>query len=229
MGCGLSRAVPGSVTRHHDTLVGHADDLIELARSFAAGDLVCVSHSVGTMIALLAEARAPDLFAAHVMITPSPCYLNDGAYHGGFSAEQIESLLDLLDGDAQDWSRVLAELVIGLPADAPATREIAQAFCAMKPANARRFARATFLSDLRQEVHTLDKPALLVQSRVDPVAPQEVGLFMAAAMPRSRLLTVENAGHCPHITAPEPTAEAINEMLRAFTGEPGAVRLPQAC
>ncbi len=66
----------------------------------AAWDAVFVGHSVSAMIGITIAARkAPHRFESLILIGPSPCYINDAAYHGGFTGADIDSLLELLDSN----------------------------------------------------------------------------------------------------------------------------------
>src|SRR5690349_13072120 len=97
VGCG------GSDLKAYDrakyaTLQGHAGDVLEIARELDDGKpAIFVGHSVSAMIGMLAGIREPARFAAQIMIGPSPCYINDGEYIGGFERSDIESLLDTLE------------------------------------------------------------------------------------------------------------------------------------
>lgn len=68
------------------TLEGHATDMLEISEAL---DLILVGHSVSAMTAALAALRAPDRFSAIVMVGPSPCYIDQADYTGGFKREDI--------------------------------------------------------------------------------------------------------------------------------------------
>lgn len=80
---------------------------------------------------------------------------------------------------------------------------------------ARIFARTTFLSGSRKELKTVTVPTLVLEFRQDVIAPREVGAYVHAAIPGSRLVTLDATGHCPQLSAPEATAEAITEFIGA--------------
>ena len=81
----------------YSSLAGYADDLIEVVDAFAQAPVIFVGHSVSAMIGMLADIKVPGRFAAHVMVAPSPCYINDGDYVGGFTRGDIDSLLETLE------------------------------------------------------------------------------------------------------------------------------------
>ena len=195
------------------TLHGYADDLLEILDEFATGPVIFVGHSVSTMIGLLATIAAPERFAAQVMVGPSPCYINDGDYVGGFSREDIDELLETMDANYLGWSSSLAPAIMGVP-DRPELRdELTGSFCSNDPAIAKHFARVTFLSDHRADVPRSPVPALILQCSDDLVAPRAVGDYLHRHLPVSTLHVIENVGHCPHMSAPTESSHAIDAFL----------------
>lgn len=196
------------------TLQGHADDMIELARSFAEGPTIIVGHSVSAMIGLLAGIKAPELFQAHVMLGPSPCYIDDGdGYVGGFSRADIDALLETMEGNFLGWSSTMAPAIMGAPDRPELAEELTNSFCRTDPDIAAHFAKVTFLSDNRADLPRLRAPALILQSSDDMIAPLAVGEYMAGHMPDATLRVIRNIGHCPHLSAPCESMDAIDGFL----------------
>lgn len=195
------------------SLQGYADDLIEILDEFAAGPVVFVGHSVSTMIGLLATIKAPEKFVAQVMVGPSPCYINDGDYIGGFSHEDIEELLETMDANYLGWSSSMAPAIMGAPSRPDLREELTNSFCRNDPDIAKHFARVTFTSDHRADVPKSTVPALILQCSDDLVAPVAVGQFLHRHLPVSTLHIIENVGHCPHMSAPTASSIAIDQFL----------------
>lgn len=197
----------------YGTLHGYADDLLEILDECATGPVVFVGHSVSTMIGLLATIKAPERFVAQVMVGPSPCYINDGDYIGGFKREDIEELLETLDANYLGWSSSLAPVIMGAP-DRPELREeLKNSFCRNDPDIAKHFARVTFLSDHRADLAHSQVPALILQCSDDLIAPRAVGDYLHRHLPKSTLHIIENVGHCPHMSAPTESSRAIDAFL----------------
>lgn len=165
------------------------------------------------MIGMLADLKAPGLFTAHAMIGPSPCYVNEGDYVGGFSREDVEELLRTLEGNYLGWSSNMAPAIMGAPGQPELGAELVNSFCRTDPDIAADFARATFLSDHRADLARLATPTLIIQCDEDIIAPVEVGQYMARNLPDAELVIVENVGHCPHLSSPSASAEAIDTFL----------------
>ena len=202
----------------YNSLDGYAQDLVEIVEAFGVGPVVLVGHSVSAMIGVLADRLAPGRIAAHVMIGPSPCYINSADYHGGFSREDIHSLLETLDDNYLGWSSNMAPAIMGAPGQPELSEELTNSFCRTDPEIAKHFARVTFLSDNRKDVRGLDTPALILQSDDDLIAPVSVGEYLHAVMPNSIYRLVDNVGHCPHMSAPGACSDAMDSFLSTLAG-----------
>jgi sigma-B regulation protein RsbQ len=166
------------------------------------------------MIGVLAQIRDPGRFSRLVLVGPSPRYVNDTGYVGGFTAEDIEGLLDSLESNYLGWSSQMAPVIMGNPDRAELGEELTASFCRTDPDIARRFARATFLSDNRDDLPKVSVPSLVLQSLQDAIAPVEVGEYVASAIPDCRLVVLDAVGHCPHLSAPDQTVAAIADFLQ---------------
>ena len=197
----------------YDSLKGYADDVLEIVKEFSVGPALFVGHSVSAMIGMLANLQDPSRFGAQLMIGPSPCYINDGDYIGGFTRKDIESLLETLESNYLGWSSTMAPAIMGAPEQPELGVELTNSFCRTDPAIARQFARVTFLSDNRADLPRLTTPTLIIQCNEDLIAPRSVGEYLHRQLPRSTLSVIANVGHCPHLSAPGACADAINAFL----------------
>ncbi|MDN4172795.1 alpha/beta hydrolase [Nocardioides sp. SOB77] len=197
----------------HSHLDGYATDLLEVVGALDLQDAVLVGHSVAAMIGALATIAEPERFAGLVMVGPSPRYLDDDGYTGGFGREDIDDLLGAIAGNYVGWSATMAPAIVGNPHRPELGDELTEAFCRMDPEVARRFAQATFLSDNRADLPHVPVPALVLQCREDIIAPLEVGAYVAEQVPDATLVVLDATGHCPQLSAPEETAAAIRAWL----------------
>jgi sigma-B regulation protein RsbQ len=200
----------------YQTLQGYASDLLEIVKEFGGtGPVVYIGHSVSAMIGVLADLREPGHFAAQVMVGPSPCYINDGDYVGGFNRQDIESLLATLESNYLGWASTMAPQIMGAPGQPELGEELAQSFCHCDPDISRQFAQVTFMADHRKDVALLPTPTLVLQCDEDFVAPPQVGDYLQRVMPDCTLRVIENIGHCPHMSAPQACIAAIDEFFHA--------------
>jgi sigma-B regulation protein RsbQ len=153
--------------KKYGTLDGYASDILEIVDEFADGPVLFVGHSVGAMVGALASIKSPERFAGHLMVGPSPCYINDGDYVGGFSREDIDGLLQMLESNYLGWSSTMAPAIMGAPDQPELGVELTNSFCRTDPEIAKQFARVTFLSDNRKDLHRLTTPTLIIQSEED--------------------------------------------------------------
>jgi sigma-B regulation protein RsbQ len=175
---------------------------------------VFVGHSVSAMIGVLAAKKAPELFDHLVLIGPSPRYINDGDYVGGFEEAQIEELLEFLDSNYMGWSQTMAPVIMGNPDRPELGQELTNSFCMTDPEIAKRFARTTFLSDNRADLADVNARALILQCSQDVIAPTSVGEYVHRSLPNSEFVLMRATGHCPNLSAPEETVEAIQAFLK---------------
>jgi sigma-B regulation protein RsbQ len=195
------------------TLSGYADDVVEIARALELRDAIFVGHSVSAMIGALAVLKAPGLFSDLVMVGPSPRYIDDADYVGGFSADQVGELLEFLRDNHLGWSAAMAPAIMGNPDRPELGEKLTGSFCATDPKIAQEFARVTFFSDNRADVPRIDVRTLILQCRDDIIAPQCVGEWVHAQLPGSRYVLLNATGHCPNVSAPREVTAAIRAFV----------------
>ena len=197
------------------SLEAYGNDILQICQALKLKDVILVCHSVSAMIGILAAIKEPTIFQKLILITPSPRYLNDVDYVGGFERKDITSLLEALDSDYLAWSAAMAPVIMG-NADRPElTEELVTSFCRSHKDIARDFAYLTFLSDNRADLKKLRTKSLILQCQEDVIAPIEVGRFMHQQVASSSLVVLEATGHCPNLSAPEETIRAMKEFLAA--------------
>lgn len=197
----------------YSNLNGYAMDVLEVCDALQLKDVVFVGHSVSCMIGLLSAIKRPELFSDLLLIGPSPCYINDKTYVGGFERKDIEELLDTMDKNYIGWANFLAPAIMKNPDKPELSIELTNSFCSTDPVIARNFAMATFFSDNRRDLLSMKKPTLLMQCSEDIIAPLEVGDYLHAHLANSTLRILKATGHCPHMSHPEETIQVMKEYL----------------
>jgi sigma-B regulation protein RsbQ len=195
------------------SLDGYADDVIDLCRELGIQGGVFVGHSVSAMIGVLAAKKAPELFEKLVLVGPSPRYIDDEDYLGGFSEGQIQELLEFLDSNYMGWSQAMAPVIMGNPDRPELGQELTNSFCRTDPEIAKHFARTTFLSDNRADLAQVRVRSLVIQCSEDVIAPQCVGEYVHRNLPDSEFVLLKATGHCPNLSAPDETIEAIRAFI----------------
>ena len=197
----------------YGSLHGYADDVLEICRELELHDVIFIGHSVSAMIGVLAAVEEPERFAKLVLVGPSPRYIDDDDYVGGFTREDIEGLLESLDSNYLGWSAAMAPAIVGADQPDELKEELTNSFCRTDPEIAKHFARVTFLSDNRADLAGVAVPTLVLQCSQDVIAPDCVGRYVHEAIPGSTLTQLAAVGHVPHLSAPEETTAAIRAFL----------------
>ncbi|MFD3517636.1 alpha/beta fold hydrolase [Streptomyces sp. NPDC058657] len=213
---GSGRADPSAWDeQRYSSLEGYAQDVLEVCEELDLRDVVFVGHSVSAMVGVLAAQRAPERISRLVMVAPSPCYIDEDDYRGGFSRDDIDELLESLESNYLGWSAAMAPVIMGNEDRPELGEELTNSFCATDPDHARVFARTTFLTDSRKDLQAVVVPTLVLECRQDAIAPREVGAYVHTSISGSRLVTLEATGHCPQLSAPQATARAITDFVGA--------------
>lgn len=200
-------------TEKYSQLEGYAEDIINICEELELEDVIFVGHSVSSIIGMIASLKSPGLFKSLIMVSPSPSYINDGDYVGGFTREQITELMESLDNNHLGWSITMAPVMMANPERGELAEELTNSFCRSNPDIAKEFARTTFFSDKRDLLPKVNIPTLLLQCSEDVIAPAEVGVYMHENIKDSTLVFMEATGHCPNLSAPEETIAAMKAFL----------------
>ncbi len=201
------------VPRKYEELEGYADDIVEIATELQLQNIIFVGHSVSALMGIIAAQKSPGLFKSLVLVAPSPSYINEDDYVGGFTRPQIEELLESLDNNHLGWSMTMAPVVMGNPDRKELGEELTNSFCRTDPDIAKHFARTTFLTDKRKLLSSVHTPSLILQCSDDVIAPQSVGEYMHQQIAGSKLVMMKATGHCPNLSAPDETIDAITQFL----------------
>jgi sigma-B regulation protein RsbQ len=197
----------------YSSLEGYADDIIEICDALNLKDVCFVGHSVSAIIGLLAAVKRPALFKKLIMIGPSPRYINDAVYFGGFSQNDIDDLMETLDSNYLGWSSAMAPVIMGNSDRPELAAELEESFCQNNPEIAKHFAKVTFQGDNRSDLNKLTTDTLIIQSMEDAIASVKVGQYVHENIANSRLVIIETTGHCPHLSFPNQTIEAMKKYL----------------
>jgi sigma-B regulation protein RsbQ len=211
-GCG--RADPAAYDRaRHASLYGYALDVIDIVRELDLRRVIFVGHSVSAIIGALATIEHPEVFDSLVMVGPSPCYIDDADYKGGFSRSDVDGLIEAIDSNYLGWASSMAAVIMGTPDRPELVHELRNSFCRTRPDLARAFAKVTFLADNRSDLARVRTRSLVIQVSDDVIAPVSVGQYVQEHVRGAELSLLKTRGHCPHLSAPEPTIAAMRTFL----------------
>lgn len=200
-------------SERYKNLNGYARDILDIIDALGLQNVILVGHSVSSMIGALAAIKEPQKFKNLIMIGPSPHYLNDEEYKGGFERKTIEELLSLMDKNYIGWAKLLASEVMKNENTPEFTEELEESFCSTDPVIAHEFAKATFLADNREDLPKINIPVLIIQCEDDTIAPLYVGKYVHSEIQKSTLKVLSVSGHCPHLSHPDKTISAIQSFL----------------
>lgn len=212
VGSGKSDIAAYSAEKYQD-LQGYKQDLIELIDWLAKKPVTVIAHSVSGMISLLASLDRPELFKKLIMIGPSPRYINDEGYQGGFTKADVDELLNMMEMNFVGWASYLAPIAIHQENNSIFAEELKTSFTSTDVEVMIQFARATFYSDYRELLPKVHTPVLVMQCSDDSIVPERVGQYLADHLPNGTIVKMEAKGHYPQLSHPEETITIIKEYL----------------
>jgi sigma-B regulation protein RsbQ len=128
----------------YNTLDSYASDIIDICKEFNLSDIVLIGHSVSATICALACIQEPQLFSKLIMVCPSPRYINDEGYNGGFNRGDIDDLLESLDTNYNTWSHSVAPLIMSNLDRPELSDEWKSSFCKNRPIYFKAFCQGYF-------------------------------------------------------------------------------------
>ncbi len=202
--------------KRYRTLEGYKQDFLDLCDALSLENIVFIGHSVSSIIGALAAVERPELMKNLIMIGPSPYFLNEQDYQGGFEKAELEGMIEMIKVDYNEFAKILSPLVMQNAERPHLAAEFEELLCSNDSDIISDFAEATFLSDVREELKKVTVPTLILQSRNDAVAPERVGEYVHSQIKDSVYHLMNAEGHSPHISDSEETISVISQYLSDF-------------
>lgn len=202
------------------------EQVYDFWRTFIRKPVVLVGNSIGSLVTLAAAAMHPDMVQGIVMLSlPDPSVREEAipkflrpaiAAVENFVASPlllktlfrvvrrprvVRRWAGLAYANSDAVTDELVDILVGPAQD----RGSAQAFCAILKA----MTSTTFGPKVKAVLPTLEIPILLIWGQQDRMVPPTFARQFAKYNPNVQLLTLENAGHCPHDECPEEVNQAI--------------------
>lgn len=194
-------------------LSAFADDLLDVVEVLDLWEVTLVGHSVGGITSILAAIEEPARFINLVVISSSPCYLNEEGYIGGFSQDDLDSIFAQMTSNYYTWASGFAPYM-AMNANSPhIANRFAETLSSIRPDVSLATARTIFHSDHRADLPKLPHPTLILQPQQDGAVPGNVGEFMANSIPHAQLVMLPTEGHLPHLSHPAEVSKAIRNFV----------------
>src|SRR4051812_37150991 len=119
--------------RRHESIDGHARDLLEILQSFGVERCSLVGHSLGGLIGIFAAIERPSLFERLILIGTSGRYLDGPDYKGGFNAAMLEAMFEIVAVNFRGWAMSFAPSATRKPLEDPASQTFLVSLLRIKP------------------------------------------------------------------------------------------------
>ncbi len=198
-GSGASIAPVETITL--DNLVA---DVFAVLDSYEIERCVLAAMSMGAAIALSAALQQPERFSGLVIV--------NGAYYRETPLEQ-DSFYQALQTDYSQALDLFVGACVPEPDSDPVRRWGRQIIDRASPMAALALYRLGSFIDMRNDLHRIEMPALILHGTADTLVALDSSRALAENLPDARLALIEAVGHVPIMTRPNIVAREINEFF----------------
>ncbi|KAL3534004.1 hypothetical protein ACH5RR_007525 [Cinchona calisaya] len=201
--------------RYNNNFNAYAQDLTCILDQLHVRKTIFIGHSMSAMVGCIAATKRPDLFQHLFLMNGSPRYLNTPMYSGGFSREDINTILTNIRQNFTGWARTLAPLAIGVNNSA-AIAEFESSLIRMNPKIALDVIKTILLRDNRRVLKYVRVRSSIIQTEKDIFDPLPVAYYMKKRLgyaAHAKLIILRTSGHFPQLTAYCQVLRAIKRVL----------------
>ena len=185
----------------------------ELIDDFRIGSVPVIGHSVGGMLACeIGVVRSPAV-SRLVLIDPVGLWRDDLPVRNWMLVPEADRAATFF----ADPSGSAAQRFFSVPHEAAARAE-AQASFIWSQACTGKFVWPIPDKGLKNRIHRIAVPTLIVWGANDSVVPPEYASDFGRRIPGARVELIEQAGHLPHLEQPAAVAEIVSGFLSRTDG-----------
>lgn len=187
-------------------------DLLRLLDHVGAAQAHLCGLSMGGRIALDFYDRHPERVKSLILVDTFP------GYDASFTAEGRARFVrdrrqPLLEGKTvADIAPGLARGLVSPAASERVVQELVDSICLLHPESYLKTIEAMTMYEPVTDCTTIKVPVQIIVGADDKLTPPAISRKMAAAIPRSRLLVIDNAGHLSNLEQPQ----AFNDCVLSF-------------
>ncbi len=179
-------------------------DLFKVLDALSIAECVLAAESSGACIALEAVLRNPSRFKGLVIV--------DGRYQGGRSVGAAR----FMEGCRTDFLKTMDFFINACIPEEECVAERRWGKQIVNRSNgpdAIQLLECLEIVDVEHRLSQIALPTLILHGRRDVITPMANAENLAAKIPNSKLVVIEDAGHVPTLTRPAVVAKAIEEFF----------------
>jgi len=195
------------------TLEGIADTLAARAPARCS----VIGWSLGAQVALMWARRAPAQVEKLALIAATPCFVQRGDWPYAIQRSVLRQFAQALHGDRTGiLLRFVSLQALGDVHAAKVAHRLRTALFARAIPSEQVLKDGLEIlrtTDMREELHAIRHPVLVVHGEQDAVTPWAAGKWLADALPHARLHLMRGAGHAPFLSEPAAVSRVLAEFL----------------
>lgn len=207
--------LPGHGFSSFTPLRGFDEAVDDVAAQVPGGAFVC-GWSLGGLIAQRLARRHPVRVRALALVGTTPCFVQRPDWPHAMKSETLAGFASGLRTDLEATLKTFVALnALGGTRDRSAIRALATELVsrgAPDPSALEVGLELLRETDLRAEVPGIAQPALVIHGTRDALAPIESGRWLAANLPRGKLVEMPDAAHLPFASHPQEFVAALESL-----------------
>ena len=184
-----------------------ADDYIQFLKDNGIEKTNVIGHSTGGTIALVAMAKAPELFNKAI-------FLDSVGLKGIEFGPEMDEAFEAMKASKELTSQVIGGTIYQNDFESSFFNEVIaeDAFRAVNNLGLKVLQSLKGI-DLTKEAQSIEKPCLVLHGDKDETLPMADSKKLAEVLPRAEFRTLENQGHCPNYENPELFVQIVNNFF----------------
>ena len=197
------------------------EDIAALVETLKLPRVTALGWSMGAMALWAAAPRLGQRLRALIVEEMSPRIVNDDPWNfglaGGYAPRNVEATLSEIHADWPAYVQRLAPRMFSnstCEQHPDLVRWTATEMAKADPAAMADFWRSMAAQDFRAALSAINIPVLAVRGGDSQIYPAGANAVVAETSPLGASITLNGAGHVPHLESPDSFFEQIGEFLR---------------
>ena len=192
----------------YSTIEEYTDWIVSFMEAARLDRAILIGHSMGGAIAQLCGLKYPDLVSGLVLVATSA------------KLRVAPQLLQLAESDFGAAVDLVSQWEWGPLTPAEIKQLGKQQLLKIRPEILLDDYRACDAFDVRDRLHEISAPVLIIAGEADQMTPLKHATFLAEQLPHARLVAIPQAGHMVMLEAAEVVTRAVAEFVGEVVSRP---------
>lgn len=187
-----------------------------LINSIESDNIILVGWSLGGLVAMDYLNHFPTKIKKLILITANACFCKQSDWSHGLDAAVLDDFAQQLEQDYKKTVDKFMALQMFGADDYKHALKVLKNSIASRPAPSMQALRSGLellkTTDLREKLHALSQPTLMVSGEHDRLMPYQAAEAMQVLFSHAKSTMIKGAGHAPFISHPHEFMQAVKEF-----------------